>query len=300
MRNRNIEIFQDTWEAAQNGFYHAGERRVPLKLTQAQMEYAKVYLPQDVAAIGITEAEKRVPFDTRCAYSCVNEDSFSHALHLSKSCPELLDGCNRREVLVLNLANPVNPGGGVRKGSKAQEEDLCRRSTLLRSLEGPCARGYYAYNRSLNTFMGSHAIVMTPQVEVFKDMNGEPLEESAVVAVMTCAAPMITYGMEGLTQEEYRTMVYERIVGMLRCAAHWGYGVLVLGAFGCGAFSNDARIVSDLFYEALCHFEYQGMTADEVFRRIDFAVLSREGRTYNFDEFSRNFSDFYREGKGEE
>ena len=81
-------------------------------------------------------------------------------------------------ILVLNLANPVNPGGGVRKGAKAQEEDLCRKSSLLVSLEGKNALTYYEYNRSLHTYMGSDAIIIHPHVEVFKDENGELLEDS--------------------------------------------------------------------------------------------------------------------------
>lgn len=56
-------------------------------------------------------------------------------------------------------------------------------------------------------------------------------------------------------------MVYGRITGMLKVAAHLGYEVLILGAFGCGAFLNDAHVVSDLFYKALKEFDYDGMEA---------------------------------------
>ena len=45
-------------------------------------------------------------------------------------------------------------------------------------------------------------------------------------------------------------------VAMLKVAAYLGYQYLVLGAFGCGAFGNDARIVSDLFYKALKEFDF--------------------------------------------
>lgn len=143
--------------------------------------------------------------------------------------------------------------------------------------------------------MGSNAMIITPKVEIIKDENGNLLEESVVVAVMTCAAPMITNGMEGLSQVQYEAMVYERICGMLRCAAYLGYKNLVLGAFGCGAFGNDARIVSDLFYKALKEFDFDGMKEKDMFRRIDFAVRSRDREQYNFKEFFRNFggNNFY-------
>jgi len=200
-------------------------------------------------------------------------------------------------VLVLNLANPVNPGGGVRRGAQAQEEDLCRKSSLLLSLESPAARKYYEYNYRLHSNMGSDAIILNPNVEIIKDENGKLLEDSVVVSVMTCAAPVVLYGFEGLSEHEYEELLYKRITGMLTCAAYWGYKLLVLGAFGCGAFGNDAHLVSDIFYKALKEFEFNGMHEKDFFRRIEFAVLSRSEDQYNFREFYRNFSydNFFRD-----
>ena len=40
---------------------------------------------------------------------------------------------------------------------------------------------------------------------------------------------------------------------------------------------------------------FDGMRASDMFRRIDFAVLCRSASKYNYNEFSRNFSDFYRD-----
>ena len=59
-------------------------------------------------------------------------------------------------------------------------------------------------------------------------------------------------------------------------------------------------MVSDLFYKALKGFDFDGMKAKDLFRRIDFAVLDRTPDQYNFKEFSRNFSNFYREEDNEE
>ncbi len=282
MRKSNLEIFRDTMNACDFRCYYFGDKRVNMKLTHEEMTDALVFLPEEVANLKYTNAPDVQRGEGSCIYDCQNLDSFDMARKRRAEGVE--------KILVLNLANPVNPGGGVRNGANAQEEDLCRKSSLLLSLEGPKALPYYKYNRSLDTYMGTHGIVITPKVEIIKDSDGEPLEESVVVSVMTCAAPMITYGIEGMTHDEYKKMVYDRISGMLYCAASLGYRNLVLGAFGCGAFKNDAFIVSNLFFEAFKDFEYNGMTEKDAFDRVDFAVRSKAEDGYNITNFRRNFA----------
>ena len=247
MRQDNIAMLQDTLSILDKGYYLVGNKKKKLKLSRVEMETADVYLPEDIQVISEFKDLKHVHVLGRCGYGCENMDSFSLARKRSEQLSYDLGEEGTKPILVLNLANPVNPGGGVRRGAKAQEEDLCRKSSLLLSLESRNALPYYEYNRSLNTYMGSDAIIINPQVEIIKDENGNLLEDSVIVAVMTCAAPMLIDGMEGMTQSEYETMMYDRITGMLNVAAYLGYKHLVLGAFGCGAFRNDARVVSDLF-----------------------------------------------------
>ncbi len=294
MRFDNISILADTLSILERGSYQVNGETVSLKLSREEMENAEVYLPEDVRKICKAKDFPHVRVLGRCGYGCENIDSFSlarkrmqHSFSLRKK--------DAKPVLVLNMANPVNPGGGARRGSVAQEEDLCRKSSLLVSLEGEQARAYYEYNWKLNTYMGSDAVMIHPQVEIIRDENGELLPETVVVAVMTCAAPMLRYSMEGMTQAQYEKMVYDRITGMLKVAAYRGYDRLILGAFGCGAFRNDARVVSDLFYKALKEFNFDGMRESDMFRRIDFAVLCRSENLYNYNEFCRNFSHFYRD-----
>ena len=231
----------------------------------------------------------------RCGHGCENKDSYSLARERLQD-TYLFSG-DDPSILVLNMANPVNPGGGVRVGARAQEEDLCRKSSLLLSLESREAGAYYKYNAGLYTYMGSDALMITPQVEIIKDGNGDLLDETVIVSVLTCAAPMITNGLEGMSEAEYETMFYNRIVKMLKCVAYLGYENLVLSAWGCGAFGNDAKLVSDLFYKALKELDYNGCGEKDLFRRIDFAVLDRSSSQYNFKEFYRNFSfdNFFRE-----
>lgn len=294
MRNQNIDILKDTLRVCKKGCYKHNGKKVNLRLTAEEMQNAIVYLPDQVIAITEKKDFPHVHVLGRCGYSCTNADSFTMAAD-RQQWHTIIKGKGKDEILVLNFANPVNPGGGARRGARAQEEDLCRRSTLLTSLESKTAQAYYQYNKSLHTNMGSDAIILSPKVEVFKDEKGELLEKSFTVAVMTCAAPMITYGKEGLSEQEYEDLFYNRIVRMLKCAAYWGYKSLVLGAFGCGAFGNDAKLVSDLFYKALKELDYDGMRESDLFRRIDFAVLDLSWDNYNFNEFYRNFSHFYRD-----
>ena len=291
MRQENLTMFNDTMTVLRQGYYRVNGNTVKLKLSRPEMERIHVYLPDDIHQIASAD-HAHARLSGRPEISCLNADSFTLARRYARSCGMPASGTSE-SVLVLNLANPVNPGGGVRKGSQAQEEDLCRKSSLLLSLESKDAQAYYSYNKSLNTYMGSDAIMITPQVEIIKDERGEPLPESVIVSVMTCAAPMIIYGTEDMSDAQYRAMLYNRIQGMLKLSARLGYRTLVLGAFGCGAFHNDAAIVSDLFSQAMKAFDLGGMKLGDCFDRIGFAVLDRSPSQYNYREFSRNFNNFY-------
>ncbi len=205
-----------------------------------------------------------------------------------------------RKILVLNFANPVHPGGGVRRGARAQEEDLCRRSSLLPALESLVARPHSDYNNGLSGYMGSDAMILTPEVEVIKDEHYGLLDKPFTVAVLTCAAPMVSHGMGTLTRAQYEELFYHRIMMVFHIAIYYGYTHLVLGAWGCGAFGNDANLVSDLFYNAMKELKVPLQkngtgTVKDFFRRIDFAVLDRTNDKYNYKAFLRNFENFYRD-----
>lgn len=296
-RFRELNMLQETLQILEQGYYVKNGKKIQLKLSRKEMEEIRVYLPDDVRKCG-SHKDFNPPYVLgRCGYGCENKDSFSLARELV-SHTYLFDK-DIPKILVLNLANPVNPGGGVRRGAKAQEEDLCRCSSLLLSLESMTARKYYDYNESLHTYMGSDALMITPQVEIIRDASGELLDDTVIVSVVTCAAPLVSYGKEGMTDSQYEQMMYDRITGMLKCVAYLGYKNLVLGAWGCGAFGNDAAVISDLFYKALKEIDYNGHGQKDLFRRIDFAVLDRTRDQYNFKEFCRNFTheNFYRDEK---
>ncbi|MDO5138672.1 MAG: TIGR02452 family protein [Oscillospiraceae bacterium] len=296
-RTRELNMFRETMQILEQGYYVKDGRKIQLKLSKKEMEEIRVYLPEDVRKYS-NQKDFNPPYVIgRCGYGCENRDSYS--LARERVTHKYLYDKDIPKILVLNLANPVNPGGGVRRGAKAQEEDLCRCSSLLMSLESKAAEQYYNYNKHLHTYMGSDALMITPKVEIIRDENGELLDETVIVSVVTCAAPMVTYGKEGMSDAEFEQMMFERITGLLKSVAYLGYKNLVLGAWGCGAFGNDAAVISDLFYKALKELDYNGHSQKDLFNRIDFAVLDRTKEQYNFKEFYRNFTheNFYRDEK---
>ena len=67
---------------------------------------------------------------------------------------------------------------------------------------------------------------------------------------------------------------------MLTCAAAKGAEVLVLGAFGCGAFQNHPEVVARAYKVALQEFP-------KVFRKVEFAVYCPPGGSLNFEVFTK-------------
>ena len=81
-------------------------------------------------------------------------------------------------IVALNFANRFNPGGGVVKGSLAQEEDLCRTSSLYPSL----------INEKLYPFNWKEHLIYTDEVVFIKNNNyNDVLPKKA--SIITASAP---------------------------------------------------------------------------------------------------------------
>nr|MCR4595789.1 TIGR02452 family protein [Lachnospiraceae bacterium] len=75
----------------------------------------------------------------------------------------------------------------------------------------------------------------------------------------------------------------KRAIHMLTCAAAKGADILVLGAFGCGAFHNDPEVVARAYRTALAEFP-------KVFEKIEFAIYCPPNESTNYDVFKRVFN----------
>lgn len=277
-RRQNKTILRDTLDVLYTGKGPDG-KDYPLGLTLEQMKKA-VVLMQDTP---LPDERLREPLTSKTVFECINTDSFSAALEMMKDIPE------EEKVLVLNFANAFHPGGGVRRGASAQEEDLCRCSSLLLSVESEEAEKFYDYHNRHAGNMATAAVILNPYVAVIRDSHYALLDQPVTVSVITCAAPDLRLGLCGMSVDEYKKILYDRIMRILQTAAAFGYRELVLGAFGCGVFGNDAELVARLFAEAFRKFSWQGMNCDACFRHVVFAVLDRSEYQYNYRHFNARF-----------
>ena len=159
-----------------------------------------------------------------------------------------------KKICVLNFASATNPGGGVTRGSSAQEEAICRCSTLYFSLiEQSIWKGFYAPHRARKNPLHNDDCIYTPGVVVFKTDTATPQalppEEWFTVNVLTCAAPNLRQRpgdrIIQIGKAELRQLHEKRMRRILSIAASEGNEVVILGAFGCGAFSNPPDIVAE-------------------------------------------------------
>jgi uncharacterized protein (TIGR02452 family) len=149
-------------------------------------------------------------------------------------------------VALLNFASARNPGGGFLNGARAQEEEVCRCSGLYSALLRQ--RGYYDANRFEKSALYTDHIIYSPNVPFFRTSAKQPwLEEPFLASVITAPAPnagAIKQNKSGETPQ-IRPTFERRWRNVLLVAASRGHRVVVLGAWGCGAFQNDPEIAAN-------------------------------------------------------
>ena len=190
------------------------------------------------------------------------------------------------KVAVLNFANPHFPGGGVKNGAMAQEECLCRSSNLYLCLNAKNVyEDYYLYNRNIKNRFFSDRLIYTKNVIVFKDDSDVPLlmpqSKWFNVDVITCAAPYIA-NRKYTNKTALKELFKSRIKNIFESAIDNDVDVLVLGAFGCGAFKNPPAVVAKAFHEVIEEYNYKNC-----FKHILFAI--KRGKNHNADTFSKEF-----------
>ena len=234
--------------------------------------------------------------DTRTG--CVNEDCLIVAKRL------IDQGLNPA---VLNLADAYHACGKYNGGAGAQEESLCRASTLSLTLyqyynklwagkAGVPLRPVSAYPMDMR-FGG----IYSPGVTVFRDnqetgfaLREEPYQTSIIsVAALNFMPNHKTNNLEyraadgGFTPEGIQIMC-DKIRTIYRIALLNGHDSLVPGAFGCGVFQLKPALVAGFFKQVLDEDEFRGK-----FHTIVFAMLEGKATPRREVEEEGDYAPFY-------
>lgn len=214
---------------------------------------------------------------------------------------EAAEAYKNQSVCVHNFASASTPGGGVVHGANAQEECLCRCSDLYFCLNTPeMWNGFYKAHRNAKNPIHNDDIIYTPEVVVFKTDTAYPQVMPETdwynVNVITCAAPNLRERPSNLfnsgdgnkaamiSDEELKVIHEKRLRRILDVAFLNGNEVVILGAFGCGAFLNNPEVVAQAANTVIEEYKY-------AFKAIEFAVYCGSGDARNYRIFSEIISE---------
>lgn len=273
-REENVAVFQDTERICKN---NAKLKELTKKSTVAQ----KLILEND----SIPKA---------------NLELYQEAAQIivsKKRSYEAAGNYKGQTVCVHNFASASNPGGGVTRGANAQEECLCRCSNLYFCLHSKdMLDGFYTPHRSARNPLHNDDIIYTPGVTVFKTDTASPTlmqeKDWYEVNVVTCAAPNLRTQPSNaynsgdgnkavkITEKELLALHEKRLRRILDVAALEGNEVVILGAFGCGAFVNNPQVVARAAKNVIGDYRH-------AFKIIEFAVYCSPRDEENYRVFDR-------------
>ena len=170
------------------------------------------------------------------------------------------------KVWLLNMASATTPGGGARSGSNAQEEHLCRCSNLMPQLEKAAGKQLYPLSK-VQDVGTDFTVLLREKVVFFKrpcDYADLPEEEIFCTGVLTAAAEKVsgTGHHIGPNAQRYIDFLLDVVHMQGEKCSH-----IILSAWGCGAFGQNACAVAGCFKQGLARFDAQ------TFPTVTFAII---------------------------
>lgn len=165
-------------------------------------------------------------------------------------------------VTIMNFASRHYHGGGYIGGAIAQEEDLCR---VMPGLYPSLCRIPYPFEPD--------TVLITPDVEIMRDRNYELIRnKSYIINVVSCAAP-------NLRNEKFdRERIISTLNNMYTAVKKFlpDTDTLILGAWGCGAYGNDPKIMAQIMDHV--NLKFYGLFKNVVFS-VPVGVNTEEFRS---------------------
>lgn len=266
-RQENVLIFKDTERMCRNN----AKLVVAIRNSRQKQQ---IFLEKDIIEKGNNKSDKPIEIVVS-----------------KKRSLEAAMNYEGQKICVLNFASATNPGGGVTRGSSAQEECLCRCSTLYANLNiDKFMKGFYIPHRKAKNYLYNDDCIYTPDVTVFKTDSAHPEimkeEDWYHVNVITCAAPNLRVHAGDykentmLNRKGIKELHLKRGRRILDIAKTNGNEVIILGAFGCGAFRNPPEIVAEAYSELLEEYKYD-------FKIVEFAVYCSPRDEINYQIFKK-------------
>lgn len=168
--------------------------------------------------------------------------------------------------LTLVFGSARNPGGGVLRGSTAQEEDIALSSTWYFNVKD----NFEFYQLLHKDLTYSDKMLYVNEAYVVKDELGHYIPPKKVSFIGGTSPNMNGMKSKGETINE--KTIYEvfkkRIIGLLSFAELNNHKTFIVGAWGCGVFGLDPEKVATIFKECIENKIYSGV--------LVFAVLDNE------------------------
>ena len=276
-QKQNVEVFVDT-------LYFIDDNKTLTDATKKSIESTVIYREDDYPEI---KSDKTFDMNVMVTKS----RTFEAAIRNFKEHKD-------KKIAVLNFASATTPGGGVTFGSSAQEESLCRCSTLYNVLNTKYLMdNFYQRNRDAYNPLNNDDIVYAKDIVICKTDTDYPsrLQEKDFVKVdvITCAAPNLrdtpSNGFNvsngehvNINDDELYKIHLKRAKHILHIAKLNDVEILILGAFGCGAFRNNPKVVARAYKDALTKYQHS-------FLIVEFAIYARQYEEENYLAFEKMF-----------
>lgn len=196
---------------------------------------------------------------------------------------------NAEEIGVLNFASGVQPCGRYLAGDMAQEESLAYSSDLYHTLSSEEMQIYYQSNLDNNSYANTNNIILG-EVIFFRDEKQKLISNPVTIKVLT--SPAIHLRQVRITKEKLpdtpKNIMKERMRYILTVFADSGCKTIILGAFGCGAYKNKPKDISDNWFELLEEEGYK-----KYFENIIFTISGSTRKNTNYDIFLCRFKELF-------
>lgn len=178
--------------------------------------------------------------------------------------------------LVVVFGSAYKPGGGVRNGARAQEEDLSLTTSWYFHVKD--CDGFY--KKEHPDLLYSDEALYVKNAMLLRDQYRNEIEPRAI-SMIGAAAPNLN-GMRDSNKMVAEKVIYEtlerRIDGVLALAHNNKHDTLIFGAWGCGVFGLDPLKVANIFKQCLGKNIYGGnivfAVMDPVMSQVFESVLS--------------------------